>query len=265
MSLSSLLGFIFGFGLFLGSILMATNNPSAFLEMHAFMIVIGGSVASSYMSYQARYVNTALKSIIWMFKKPKSTREGLSTEIMRLIKWSYIVQQKGLPALENELKSVPRDDPIINYCLTLVTTAYPVPDLRGMMHTVIESEFERRVVPVNILKSMAGNGPAFGMIGTLVGMIVMLQNFSSDTSSIGQGMALALVATLYGILMARLVCIPAASMLQQKEEIERFRNYMVAEGLIMLAEKKGPRYMQDRLNSYLDPDIHFSIDKNLKR
>ena len=105
MSLPSLLGFIFGFGLFLGSILMATNHPVAFIDAHAFMIVIGGSVASSYMSYQARYVNTALKAILWMFKKPKSTREGLNTEILRLIKWSYIVQQKGLPALENELKS----------------------------------------------------------------------------------------------------------------------------------------------------------------
>lgn len=261
MSLSSLLGFIFGFGLFLGSILMATDNVRSFLEAHAFMIVIGGSVASAYMSYQARYVNTALKAIWWMFKKPKSTREGLTTEILRLIKWSYIVQQKGLAGLESELKSVPRNDPIINYCLTLVTTAYPVNDLKTMMHTAIEADFDRRVVPVHVLKSLAGNGPAFGMIGTLVGMIIMLQNFSSDTSQIGQGMALALVATLYGILMARLVCLPAASMLQQKEEIERFRNYMMAEGLIMLAEKKGPRYMQDRLNSYLDPDIHFSIDK----
>jgi chemotaxis protein MotA len=265
MSLSSLLGFVFGLGLLVVSVLMSTDNVTAFFEVHAFFMVIGGTVASTYMSYQARYVNIAFKAILWMFKKPKSTREGLNVEIMRLIKWGYVVQQKGLAGLENELKSAPRNDPVINFCLTLVTTAYPVTELKEMMHTAIEAEYERKIVPVNILKSMAGNGPAFGMVGTLVGMIVMLQNFSSDMSKIGQGMALALVATLYGIVMARLICLPAASMLQQKEEIERFRNYMMAEGLVMLAEKKGPRYMQDRLNSYLDPDIHFSIDKQIRK
>lgn len=264
MSLASLFGFLFGIALCIGSILLATDNFHSFLEMHAFLIVIGGTIASAYMSYQARYVNIAFKAIWWMLKKPKSTREGLNTEIMRLVKWAYLVQQKGLPALENELKSTARNDPVINFCLTLVTTAYPVADLKSMMHTAIESEYERRIVPVSILKSMAGNGPAFGMIGTLVGMIVMLENFSSDTGQIGVGMALALVATLYGIVMARLICLPAASMLQQKEEIERFRNYMMAEGLLMLAEKKGPRYMQDRLNSYLDPAIHFNIDKQMR-
>lgn len=264
MSISSLLGALAGMVLLFGSILMGTNNPMSFLNSHAFFIVIGGSIATAYMGYQARYVNLAFKAIWWMLKKPKSTREGLTAEIMKLIKWAYIVQQKGLPALENELKSARRDDQLMNFCLTLVTTAYPPEDLKGMMHTAIEAEFERKMVPVHVLKSMAGNGPAFGMVGTLVGMIVMLQNFSSDIAQIGQGMSLALIATLYGIVMARLVCMPAASMLQQKEEIERFRNYMMAEGLLMLAQKKGPRYMQDRLNSFLDPEIHFNIDTQIK-
>lgn len=264
MSLASLIGFIVGILLFVGSIVIATDNYMSFFELHAFLIVIGGTTATAYMSYQARYVNIAFKAIAWMFKKPKSTREGLNTEIMRLIKWSYVVQQKGLPGLENELKGAKTDDPIINFCLTLVTTAHKPAELKDMMHTAIEAEFERKNVPVHVLKMMAGTGPAFGMIGTLIGMIIMLGNFSADISQIGVGMSLALVATLYGITSARLIFMPAASMLQQKEEIERFRNYMMAEGLIMLAEKKGPRYMQDRLNSYLDPDIHFNIDKQIK-
>lgn len=264
MSFASLLGFIVGLLLFCGSIVISTDNYLSFFELHAFFIVFGGTIATAYMSYQARYVNIAFAAILWMFKKPKSTREGLNTEIMRLIKWSYIVQQKGLPGLENELKGAMAGDPLMDFCLMLVTTAHKPAELKDMMHTAIEAEFERRNVPVHVLKSMAGSGPAFGMIGTLIGMIIMLGNFSSDISQIGVGMSLALVATLYGITSARLFFMPAASMLQQKEEIERFRNYMMAEGLIMLAEKKGPRYMQDRLNSYLDPEIHFNIDKQIK-
>lgn len=261
MSLASLLGFLFGMALLVGSVVMSTDHYMAFLEAHAFFMVIGGSIASAYMSYQARYVNIAFKAIWWMFKKPKSTREGMVNEISRLIKWAYIVQQKGLPGLETEIKSAQRDDPLLNFCLTLVTTAHPPAELREMMYTAVDSEFERRVVPVHVLKSMAGNGPAFGMMGTLLGMIVMLGSMGSDMSKIGEGMALALVATLYGVVFPRLILMPAASMLQQKEEIHRHRNYMMVEGLVMLAEKKGPRYMQDRLNSYLDPDIHFDIDK----
>ena len=103
--------------------------------------------------------------------------------------------------------------------------------------------------------------PAFGMIGTLVGLIIMLQQMGEDPTQLGVGLALALITTLYGVLFARLVFIPAASKIQQREEIVRFRNYLVAEGLSLLAERRSPRYIQDKMNSYLDPAIHFSIDK----
>ena len=73
-----------------------------------------------------------------------------------------------------------------------------------------------------------------------------------------------MVATLYGVFFARMVFIPAANKLLQKEETERFRNLMVVEGLIMLADKKSPRFMQDRLNSFLEPQNHFNIDKQLR-
>ncbi len=82
-------------------------------------------------------------------------------------------------------------------------------------------------------------------------------------SCIGTGLAVALLATLYGIIMARSCC-PPADKLMQKEEIMRFRNYMMTEaGLVLLAEKQSPRYMQDRLNSFLDPAIHFNLDEQL--
>ncbi len=242
---------------------MSTDQYGTFVDWPSLLMVLGGTVASAFMSYQSRYVILAFKTIGWMFRKPKSTREGLNTEIMRLIKWAYLVQQKGLPALENEIKSLQNDDGLLDYCLTVVMTAHKPEDLRAMMETAVESEFERRTVPVQVLRMMASTSPAFGMIGTLVGLVVMLQNFGADMSAIGSGLSLALITTLYGIVFARLFYLPAANKLQQKEEIQRFRNYLVAEGLLMLAEKRGPRFMQDRLNSFLDPSIHFNIDKQM--
>jgi len=265
MSLSSLLGALFGFGLFLASIVTITDNYASFLDFHGAMIVFGGTIASAYMSFQARYVNIAFKAIWWMIKKPRSTREGLNTEIARLIKWAYIVQTKGMQGLETEVRSVQASEPLLKYCVDLVTSNYKPEDLRKMLETAVESQFERNVAPVAVLKMMAGAAPAFGMIGTLVGMVVMMQGLGGDFSSMGTGLAVALLATLYAVVYARLVCLPAAEKLQQKEEIERFRNYLILEGLVMLAEKQSPRFMQDRLNSFLDPAIHFNIDRQMKR
>ena len=111
---------------------------------------------------------------------------------------------------------------------------------------------------------MGAAAPAFGMIGTLVGLIIMLDGMGGDPSQLGAGLAVALLTTLYGVLFARLIFMPAASKIMQREQIVRFRNFLVAEGLALLADRKSPRYIQDKMNSYLDPAIHFNIDKMKK-
>ena len=268
MSFPSLIGVVAGLGLLLAAVFMATDNPLIYLNVEATFIVLGGSVAAAFMSYYHVYVLVAFRAMFWMFRKPKSTREGLNTEILRLIKWGYLVQAKGVPALENEIKTVHPDDPIVKYCLELIAGAHRPEELRVMMTTAVESEFERKTIPVQVLKNMAGNAPAFGMIGTLVGLIGVLEGMGSGTEglmrTVGAGMAIALTTTLYGVLFARMVFLPAANKLLQYEEEERFRNLMVVEGLIMLSERKSPRYMQDRLNSFLEPARHFNIDAQVK-
>ncbi len=263
MSLATLAGTIFGFALVLGAIAHGTENYYSFMSLEGFLIVIGGSIANAFMSYQARYVMEAFQAMWHMMKKPKSTREGLNTEIMRLIKWAYLVHSKGLAGLEGEIGAQIRE-PLLRYGVELVVTGYAPEKIRDMMNTAVEAEYDHRITPVTVLRNMAGTAPAFGMVGTLVGMVIMLQGVEADMSRIGNGLAIALLATLYGIMFARLICLPAADKLLQKEEIMRFRNYMMTEGLVLLAEKQNPRYMQDRLNSFLEPEIHFSLDDYLK-
>jgi len=268
MSIPALSGFLLGLTMIIAAVFMNTDDVMIFFHLEAVMIVIGGTVACSFMSFQHTYVIIGFKAIWWMVKKPKSTREGLNTDILRLIKWAYLVQQKGLPALEAEIRSVPTNDPVMKYCLELVASAHKPEELRVMMETAVESEYERKVVPVTVLKTMAANAPSFGLIGTLVGLIAMLKGMGGGGDDmfrvVGSGMATALTATLYGIFTARMIYLPAANQLQQNEEIERLRNHMILDGLVMLAEKKGPRFMQDRLNSFLDPAIHFNIDKQIR-
>lgn len=266
MSFATLLGTIFGFSLIFGAIIHGTDDYGSFLSMEGFLIVVGGSVANAYMSYNARYVNKSFVAIWHMVKKPKATREGLNAEIMRLIKWAYVVQAKGLVGLEGEANKI--KEPFLKYGVELVSTNYTSAQIREMMHTAVEADFERTVVPVAILKNMASTAPAFGMVGTLVGMVIMLGTLGGDAGEmgkIGQGLSVALLATLYGVVSARLVYLPAAEKLHQKEEIMRFRNYMMTEGLCLLADKQSPRFMQDKLNSFLDPAIHFNIDTQIKK
>lgn len=262
MSLGTLAGVLFGFGLFFASIFMSTDNYMAFLSLSSTLMVFGGTLAASYISYQPRYVWLAIKAIGQMFQKPKMSRELLNREIKRIIVWSKLIQSKGLLAMEDEAKKT--REPLTRFGATLVSSGYKPEDVREMMETAMETQFERSTIQVDILKTMASTSPAFGMIGTLVGLVVMLQSLGNDISSLGTGLAVALLTTLYGVLFARLVFLPAALKLQQKEEINHFRNQLVVEGISLLAEKQRPRFIQDKLNSYLDPAIHFNIDKQLK-
>lgn len=263
-SIATIAGTFFGFALIIGAIMHGTENYLSFMSLEGFLIVIGGTIANAFMSYHAGSVVLAFEAIFHMIKKPKATREGLNAEIMRLIKWSYLVQAKGFAGLEGEVGAKIKE-PLLRYGIDLVITGYNAAQIRDMMNTAVESEFDRAISPVIVLKNMASTAPAFGMVGTLVGMVIMLQNIQGDMTRIGLGLSVALLATLYGIIMARLFCLPAADKLMQKEDVMRFRNYMMTEGLVLLSEKQNPRFMQDKLNSYLDPSQHFNLDDYLKQ
>lgn len=262
-SIATIIGTLFGFLLVLGAIAHGTDNYYSFVSAEGLLIVIGGTVANAFMSFQANYVVQAFFSVGQMVMKPSATREGLNAEILRLIRWAYLVHNKGLAGLEGEIGTKIKE-PLLRYGMELVVSGYSGEVIRSMMNTAVEAEYERRITPVTVLRNMAGTAPAFGMVGTLVGMVIMLQNIQADMTLIGGGLAIALLATLYGVIFARLICLPAADKLQQKEEIMRFRNFMMTEGLVLLAEKQTPRYMQDRLNSFLEPSIHFNLDEQLK-
>jgi chemotaxis protein MotA len=132
-----------------------------------------------------------------------------------------------------------------------------------MLNAAADGQLQRAMVQADILNNMGAAAPAFGMIGTLIGLIIMLGNLS-DPDALGPSLAVVLLTTLYGVLVSRLMFIPASSKVKQREGILRFRNFLVTEGFALLAENKSPRFLQDRMNSYLDPSIHYSIDKQGK-
>ncbi len=265
MSVATVLGFLFGIGLFIGSIVLSTDHYLVFLEGAGFIMVIGGTLAATFVAFEPLYVINALRLMVSIFFQQKTGRAILTGEVGRMIRWGYMVQKAGLPALETDARRLRQHDRFMAFGIDLVISGYSGQEVRDILSNTVETTFQRNTVPADIIRSMANNAPAFGMIATLVGLVIMLDHMGGDPSKIGPGMAVGLLGTLYGVTFARIILLPTASKIQQREEITRFRNFLVAEGLALLAERRSPRYIQDKMNSFLDPVLHFEIDRMLHR
>ncbi len=265
MSFNTFVAALVGIGLFAAAIALSTDNFMVFVSGAGFILVVGGTLAATFISYEFRYVIKALGAIAGTFAIDRMGRTRLNAEVGRVIRWAYLVQREGIVSLDAEVKKTPGwDGGFLRFGVELITTGYSGEEVKTILANVIESTFDRNMVSAAILRNMSVAAPAFGMVGTLIGLIIMLDKMGGDPGAIGVGLAVALVTTLYGIILARLIFAPAASKIQQREEIFRFRNYMIAEGLGMLADETSPRKIQDHMNSYLDPTIRYDIDRQLK-
>ncbi len=263
MSIGSILGFLIGIGLFVLAIVLKTNNLWLFFDLSSVVIVLGGTFSSCYLGYQARYVNLALKDLLTIFFRPPSSRESLPALTANIVRWATINASDGLRSLEKEIKKEKNE--IVHFGIELVLSGYNGDEVRYMMNHAVQAQFQRRAARFNILKNMGAMTPAFGMIGTLVGLVVMLDSLVDNPEGVGPGLAVALITTLYGVLFARLLFIPAATKLQQQYEIQMFVNYLSTEALIMIADNAKPSKVADRINSFLDPVLHINSQGQLVR
>jgi chemotaxis protein MotA len=262
--MTTVLGLVIALSLFIGSIITQTDNWGIFLSASSVVIVLGGTLTAAFVSYEPRYVILSLKLIGKIVFAAKIGRGVLKAEVGRVIRWAYTVQKSGIPALEAEAKKSVKGDKFLRFGIEMVISGYTGAEVRNILDTTIDTTFGRNTIQVHVLNYMGGACPAFGMVGTLIGLIIMLDNMGGDPSALGGGLAVALLTTLYGVLFARLIFLPAGSKVMQREQIVRFRNNMVAEGLVLLADRQSPRFIQDKMNSYLDPALHFNIDKMKK-
>jgi chemotaxis protein MotA len=191
--------------------------------------------------------------------------KSLYKEVARVIEMGKIVRKGGIVGLEAKIKPSSLSDEFLKECLSAMISGHRGPRLRVLLSNSVESTYERNMVQVMILNSMATVAPAFGMVGTLVGLIVMLDNMGGDSSQLGSGLALALLTTLYGVLFAQLIFKPAANKLKQKEDMIRFRNNLLVEGFMLLSEEQGSMMIQDFMNSHLDPRIRFDVADKSER
>ena len=260
-SFGTFFGIIGGIGLFIFSIAINPDlqDPTIFIHKTSLLMVIVGTIAATFIAYREVDVFNALYGMVDIFRRPDADSKILFADVGKIIGWGESMKKGGLSELQKIFDENEYTNPIIKYSMEMVFNGAKSDEIYKLGEGLIESVHDRKNIQVETLDTMALFSPAFGMIGTLVGLVIMLQNMEGDTSVIASGMAVALITTLYGVLFANLLFKPAARKLEQKFSITRYRDLILLEGISMLPNKPHPYIIQYQLNRYLDPTNHFDI------
>ena len=260
-SFSTLVGIAIGFGLFAFAVWSGTQNYAIFWSASSLLLVLGGTLAAAMISYEGRYVWKALGTLTQVIVPTQVSPKVLYEDVRQIIDWGRIGARDGLRGLETEFSKLPKPkhkDSFLQHCIKLMLAGYKEDNLRGKLETAMNTTYERNMVQATILNTMANIAPGFGMIGTLVGLIIMLSELDGGSGNLGAGLAIALITTLYGIILAQLVFKPASRKAEQKEQMLRFRNQLTIDAFLLLVNRANSFEIQDHLNSYLDPSVQFN-------
>jgi chemotaxis protein MotA len=229
------------------------NIGNQFFNIPSLLIVIGGVLMASYITFQARYVNKALAGVRFFFSQAGANKKSLQKDFESIVEWNDEIRKDRVNALDRLEEE--RSGYLEGYLFSLLSTNYSSDDIRQFGTNHIQEAFFRQMVVVDVLRAMGGAAPAFGMFGTLFGLIDMLGNLGGDPSAMGPGLAAALMTTLYGIVLSRFIFYPVAEKIKNSASINRFRESFMLEGIILINEKKTAFFVQDKLSTFLQRDF----------
>ncbi len=249
MDIASLLGLLICLGLVIFGIVF--GNPItallSFLDAPSALITFGGAFCCILASKSIPEFVGGLKSFGLVLKVPNFNTGDIISKIIEL---SNVARKEGLLALEEAAGNL--DDPFLKKGIMLVVDGTDPELVRGIMETELVSVEGRHKNVIGFWEDLGAMGPAWGMIGTLVGLVNMLQNMD-DPSSIGPAMAVALLTTLYGSMLANWICAPVAAKLKGNNAIEMQAKEITIEGLLSIQAGENPRVIEEKLKSFLAP------------
>ena len=247
MDITTVVGTVMGFGLVLFAMATGEGGLMIFVHVSSMMIVGGGTIAVTLMNFPLGVVKNLIKvTMTTLLFKLSSPAE----EIERIIEYANLARKEGLLALETRLQEV--DDTFFAKGVQLVIDGFPAETVRDIMELEAEWQRQRHANGKKMLDALGSFAPAFGMIGTLVGLVQMLQNLS-DPSKIGGGMATALLTTMYGAMGANMLFIPLAGKLEVRDNDESLLRQLMIEGIVAIQSGEGPALIKEKLKSFLAP------------
>lgn len=239
-------GVICGAGLVLWGILM-NSELSAFVNLPGLMITVGGSFGAMLINFQVEQVRQVMKVTMQVFFDKKQVVSSLGPLFVKL---AQKARREGLLALEDDLEEI--EDPFLRNGLQMVIDGFEPDSIREIMETEIHTLTQRHQMGQNLYRTWGALAPSFGMIGTLIGLVQMLSSLDNP-DAIGPGMAVALLTTFYGVLLANLIFNPIAGKLAIRSEMEVSRKEAIIDAVLSLQAGVNPRILQEKLKAYLSP------------
>ena len=244
MDLASIVGFVLAFASIMWAIWLG-GSFAIFYDMPSVVLIFGGVIATTFIKWPMEVVKDTAK--IYM-KVMLSTAANPKAMIDEIIKLAEIARRESVFALEK----VPVEDKFLKKSVTLAADNRPPEVITSILGLEISAMEERHAKGADMMDGMGADGPAMGMVGTLMGLVQMLQNMS-DPSSIGPAMAVALLTTFYGAIIANVFCLPAAIKLKQRSKEESTRMNIIVAGVLGIVAGENPRTIREKLESFLPP------------
>jgi len=245
MDILSILGIIIA----LGSIVLGQHleggHLSSILQLTAFIIVGGGTLGAVMLQFPMPVFMKAMKSIGMVFSNVHVDTKGM---IAQLVELSNLSRKQGLLALEGKIKTL--EDPLLKKGLQMVVDGTEPPKIREILEVEVEMFEEEFANAGKVFDGFGGYAPTVGIIGAVLGLIHVMENLA-DPSKLGGGIAVAFVATVYGVAAANLFFLPMGGKIKMKAKELVMARAMTIEGLVSLAQGENPRMIEEKLSGYL--------------
>jgi len=239
------------FGLLLGGLSLVVGyyleggSAGMVLQVTAAVIVLGGTAGAVCLSFTGPQLSQSWRSLAHIFRKP---RDETHDQVARLVGLAYRARREGLLALEPELGKL--SDPFLRRGLQLVIDGFSPQQVREIMELDLTQQEESGRMPTRVFEAAGGYAPTIGIIGAVLGLIQVMQHLT-DPARLGTGVAVAFVATIYGVASANLFFLPIAHKLKLRHEQQMLRQEMLLEGILALAQGEHPRLIAERLSGFI--------------
>ena len=257
MDIATIIGLVGGVAAIIMSVITSGGSLMGIIDIPSVFMTIGGSICAILIVSPMKDVLHTFKVLGKVFKIPDFGEKVL---VQNMVALSEKARREGILALEEGLEDL--EDEFMKTGLRLVVDGTD----GAVIRTILESEMDqveaRHMVYINVMTQWAGYAPGFGMIGTVLGLIGMLRNLE-DKSSLGPNMAVALVTTLYGSLLANWIIVPMAQKLINQNSQERRIKEMIIEGVLSIQAGDNPRILALKLLTYVDPKSRKAIEADV--
>lgn len=242
----SLTGMLLALVALIGGSILKGAGVAALWSPAAFLIVIVGTVASILVQTPPAVFRHAFRIIAWVIRPPRAARRQVLAQILE---WSNIARRQGTLGLESQLDG--QDDPFQRKGLQMLVDGVEPEAIRHALELEIEHSEQRDLAAAKVFESMGVYAPTLGIVGAVLGLIAVMKHLA-DPSKLGEGIAAAFTATIYGIASANLLFLPVAAKLKSVILCNSGEREMIVEGLISIARGENPRNIEVRLAAFLD-------------